>query len=98
MEAKLKEVISQNDFTRAYRFDDVEMYASKAYDEDSDTHYLVVSIPSIPAMNLLQVQYPMKFDTEEQRNDMFALFTLDYAEQFIYNLIIKIKEQKNGQA
>lgn len=98
MQAKLKEVISQNDFTRAYKFDDVEMYASKAYDEDSDTHYLVVSIPSIPEMNLLQVQYPVQFETEEQRNDMFALFTIEYAEQFLENLIIKIKEQKNGQA
>jgi len=92
------EVISENEFTKAFRYNNIEMYVSKAYDEDSDKHFLINSIPRIPDVNVEAIQYPMVFENERQRNDTFAELDMFLAKNFIDSLIGTIKAQKKEAA
>jgi len=69
-------IVSQNEVGKTFEIKsevsgDVTMFVNKAFDEDSDAHFLVVSIRELPLLGVANIQYPIKFDTEEQRNDAF---------------------------
>lgn len=92
--------ISENEFTKAYSYErekgTIEMYVSKAYDEDTDKHFLVANIVSIPELNVERIQYPISFETENNRdyaleNEVNEL----WVEVFLDNIIDYIKNQKN---
>jgi hypothetical protein len=69
-------IVSQNEVGKTFEIKsevsgDVTMFVNKAFDEDSDAHFLVVSIRELPLLNVANIQYPIKFDTEEGRNYAF---------------------------
>jgi hypothetical protein len=88
------EIISENEFTKIFKYkDNVEIYLSKAVDEETDKHFLVASIPQIKETNTLNLSYPSQYDTIEQRDSVFNDFDLSVAKFFIEDLIQTIKNQ-----
>jgi len=97
-------LVSENEFTKHYKYEEKEIdcYLSKAYDEETDKHFLVASIPKIPQLNAMHIQYPMAFDTEQERNQFFADFNaldfLDYlVEQMTYQIEMAKKEAAKSE-
>lgn len=97
-------LVSENEFTKHYKYEEKEIdcYLSKAYDEETDKHFLVASIPKIPQLNAMHIQYPMAFDTEQERNQFFtdfnALDFLDYlVEQMTYQIEMAKKEAAKSE-
>ena len=91
---------SENDFTKVYVNEEmgVEMYISKAFDEDSDKHYLVASIPEIKEFSVHKVQLPLEFETEELRDQSFQNFDGDKLLQLIVEDVRKKQEYlKNSE-
>lgn len=85
------QVISENNFTKAYMCNGTMIYISKAYDEDSDKHFLVNSIPEIAEVNAHHIQFPIAFDSEEQRDNTFDELDLEHAGELIQLFIESIK-------
>jgi len=85
---------SENEFTKVFKYNDIDLYLSKAFDEDSDTHFLVGNIPDIPQYKVQRVQFPIQFDTAEQRDEEFKKFDSQSAKSFIEGILQQIKTQK----
>jgi hypothetical protein len=83
---------SQNDYTKVYENEEheLEMYISKAYDEDTDKHYLVASIPEIKEFSVHKVQLPLEYETEKLRDESFDNFDGDR----LLNLILEDVRKK----
>ena len=95
-------IVSENEFTKHYNYEEKEIncYLSKAYDEETDKHFLVVSIPKIQELNASHIQFPMGFENEAERNEYFESFN---ALLFIDGLLEQMKIQienakKNAEA
>lgn len=86
------QVISENNFTKAYIFDGTYIYISKAYDEDSDVHFLVNSIPELAEVNAHHIQFPIPFNSEEERDKTFDELDLEHAGELIKMFIDSIKQ------
>lgn len=84
---------SENEFTKVFVDGDTKIYLSKAYDEDTDKHYLLALIPHISEVNASDIKYPFPFDTSEERDNEFANFDEATTNQFMRNLVAFIKEQ-----
>ena len=83
---------SENHVSKVFKYKDIELFVSKAVDEDAELkHFLICSIKEIPELNLLNIQYPMPFKTEEERDAVFTHFD---AAHFLENLMAYVKEQK----
>ena len=88
------EMVSRNEFTKVFKYkDEVDMFVSKAIDEEIDKHYFVVSIPQIPEVRTLQLTYPWEFDTPEERDFHFEEFDEAKAKKFMEDLIAHIIKQ-----
>jgi hypothetical protein len=88
------EMLSRNEFTKVFKYkNEVDMFVSKAIDEEIDKHYFVVSIPDIPETRTLQLTYPWEFDTPEERDFHFEAFDEAKAQKFMEDLIEHIKKQ-----
>jgi len=88
------EMLSRNEFTKVFKYkNEVDMFVSKAVDEEIDKHYFVVSIPDIPETRTLQLTYPWEFDTPEERDYHFEIFDEAKAQKFMEDLIEHIKKQ-----
>lgn len=88
------ELISENEFTKIFKYkDNVDIYLSKAVDEETDKHFLVASIPQIEETNTFKLSYPSQYDTIEERDAVFNDFNLNVAKFFIEDLIQTIKNQ-----
>jgi len=84
-------IVSENEFTKHYKYEEsIDCVLSKAYDEETDKHFLVASIPKIEELNALHIQYPMVFENESERNEHFETFN---AQLFIDNLLEEMKIQ-----
>ena len=85
-------IVSENEFTKHYKYEEksIDCYLSKAYDEETDKHFLVASIPKIEELNALHIQYPMVFENESERNEHFETFN---AQLFIDHLLEEMKIQ-----
>ena len=96
MEVKLliPKLEAENEFTKTFKYEDIDMYVSKAFDEDSDTHYLVFNIPVIPELNISQIQLPVQFNSEKERNEAFKSFDIHQAKKFIDDLINQVRTNK----
>jgi hypothetical protein len=85
----------ETDVSKSFLYNDIELFVSKAIDEDAENkHFLVCSMKTIPEFNLHHIQYPIPFKTEEERDAMFTQFD---ATLFLENLIAYIKAQKEEQ-
>jgi hypothetical protein len=84
---------SENEFTKIFVYGETKIYLSKAYDEDTDKHFLLALIPHISEVNASDIKYPFPFDTAEERDNYFIDFDMKMANQFMRNLISFIIEQ-----
>ena len=97
MENIIVEVVSENEFTKVFKVNGTELYISKAYDDDSNYHFLVANIPKIESLNIERISYPMPFEKEEQRNAAFEEINSQFAADFITKLINQIVENKKNE-
>jgi hypothetical protein len=88
---------SENEFTKIFKDGDIEIYLSKAYDEDSNKHYLIASIPNLTEVDASDIKYPFPFDTDVERDEFFNIFDTTSAKEFTRDLVAFIKEQKEKQ-
>jgi hypothetical protein len=96
------ELIAENEFSKTFKYNDIELYLAKAFDEETNKHFLVVSIPHIQEVQAEKIQYPIEFPSQEHRDKAFIEFDLPYAKNFINEVIDFIKKQteenkKNGK-
>jgi hypothetical protein len=87
---------SQNEFTKKFKYNEIELYVSKAFDEESDAHFLVNSIPKIEDLGVANIQLPIAFESEEERNRVFDGLDVNEAKSFLDALIEQIKQQKEN--
>lgn len=88
------EMLSRNEFTKVFKYkNEVDMFVSKAIDDEINKHYFVVSIPDIPETKTLQLTYPWEFDTPEERDYHFESFDEAKAQKFMEDLIAHIHAQ-----
>ena len=85
---------SQNDVQKIFKSHDIDVYVGKAFDEDTDKHFLVFSIPVIPTANVQHIQFPYVFDTEKERDEVFTHLDDKYITVFVEKLISQIEENK----
>jgi hypothetical protein len=88
------EMLSRNEFTKVFKYkNEVDMFVSKAVDDEIDKHYFVVNIPEIAETRTLQLTYPWEFDTPEERDYHFEIFDEEKAQKFMEDLIAHIHAQ-----
>lgn len=106
METKLTkidglELIAENEFSKTFKYKDeineIDMYIAKAYDDEQDKHYIVASIPYIKEVSSERVQFPFIFEDEADRDNGFLAFDVNFAKDFIPQLIQMIKDNNAKQ-
>ena len=91
-------LVSENEFSKSFKYGDTELFIGKAFDEDSDLHYLVHSIPAIMECNVNNLQYPVPFKTEQERDTAYTEMGTEYTELFIEQIIAEVKFRNSQQA
>jgi hypothetical protein len=92
------ECVLANEFSKTFKIGETDLYVAKAYDEDSDGHFLIFSIPSIKEVEAVEILYPMMFPSEEERDAEFSSFGIEEAEHFLLDLTDIIKENNKKMA
>lgn len=93
-------LLEKNDFSRTYRKGDIMLYIAKAYDEESKTHFVVISIPEISHLGVVKLQLPIHFDYEAMRDAFIDNFDCDVFLKELEERIIsnrKNVENQNGE-
>jgi ribosome-associated toxin RatA of RatAB toxin-antitoxin module len=85
---------AENNVQKIFKSLDTDVFIGKAYDEETDKHFIVFSIPLLAEVNVQHVQYPFQFDTEVERDDVFKNINMEYVSGFIYKLVNQIKENQ----
>jgi hypothetical protein len=95
---QLKEclLITENEFTKSFKYSDIELFVSKGVDEETDKHFLVASIPLIEELNVAKIQFPMVFEDQAQRDATFVSFDVENAKDFIEQVVSEIKNRKEN--
>jgi hypothetical protein len=85
-------LVSQNEFSKIFEESEreIKLVVSKAFDEETNKHYLVCSIPTIKELNVNHIQFPIEFEKEEERNKTFDEFD---GAQFIDGIYNQVKAQ-----
>jgi len=91
------DLIAENEFSKTFKYNDIDVFVAKAIDDEISKHYLVVSIPTIPETQSHEIQYPLEYETMDLRDADFKKFDVAYCKQFTDDLIVFIKEQKKLQ-
>jgi len=79
--------VSDNTFTKQFISDDIELYMSKAVDEETDKHYVVASIKEIKQLNVTHIQYPFEFVTIQERDAYYDNFDDSQATDFLKGVV-----------
>lgn len=88
------ELVAENEFSKQFKLEgDIDLFLSKAVDDETSKHYIVTSIPIIKEVNCEHIQYPLQFDTEEERDNAFNNFDFKVALNYVAETIRFIKEQ-----
>lgn len=87
------ELVAENEFSKTFKSEDIEVYLAKAYDEEAQSHYLIASIPFIPEAKVEAITYPMPFPNEQERDSLFSAFNTQDCSDMIDTLIGFMKEQ-----
>jgi len=77
--------------------DEVDLFINKAYDEDTDTHALLIFIPKIPSHNIMAVQQPLFYKDEAEREKVYTDLDSSFVDLFWHHLINQIEEQRKNQ-
>lgn len=91
------DLIAENEFSKTFKYNEIDIFVAKAIDDEISKHYLVISIPTIPETGSHEIQYPLEYDTMELRDEDFKKFDVEYCKQFTDDLIKFMKEQKKLQ-
>ena len=91
---KVFKLDAENDVQKIFKSIDIDVYVGKAFDEDTDKHFLIFSIPVIPEANVQHIQFPYVFETEKERDEVFTHLDDKYISVFIEKLISQIEENK----
>jgi len=79
--------------------EDLDFFINKAYDEETKTHALLIYIPKVPQHNILHVQQPLFYESEQERD---AIYKDNMNEEFVNvwwaALLKKIEENKSVQS
>jgi hypothetical protein len=87
-------LVSENEFSKVFKVDDVDLYVTQAFDEESNTYFLICSIPVIPVLNVEHIKFPIAFKTKEEMGQGFTQLTPDWASKFISDATEYIKENR----
>ena len=87
-------ILDENEFSKHFKYNNIEIFLAKAVDEETDKHFLVVSIPHIAEVEAQSLQYPISFDNAIERDEAFIKFDLEYVKIFLKEVIDFIKEQQ----
>jgi hypothetical protein len=85
---------SQNEVQKIFKSIDIDVYVGKAFDDETNKHFLIFSIPIIPEANVQHIQFPYIFETEKERDEVFTHLEENYISEFVDKLIIQINENK----
>ena len=77
---------SENEFSKIYKGENQAVYFNKAYDEDSDVHFIIASIPEITEAKVADVKFPLAFASEEERNQNFSDINEEFTCKFFDDL------------
>lgn len=91
---KVFKLESENDVQKIFKSNDVDVYVGKAFDEETNKHFLIFSIPLIPEANVQHIQFPYIFETEKERDEVFTHLEENYISEFVEKLITQINENK----
>lgn len=76
----------------------LDIFVNKAIDEEKGMHALLVFVPKVPEFNIIQVQQPVFYESEAERDRVYTEEINDaFVNDFWNNLINHIKEQKKQQ-
>jgi hypothetical protein len=90
-------LLEKNEFSKTYRQGEVMIYVAKSYDDRTDLHYIVVSIPQIPHLGVLKLQLPIEFKFEPMRDAFFDRFDCDVFMKELEQKIISNRENLENQ-
>jgi hypothetical protein len=85
---------AENDVQKIFKSLDTDVFIVKAFDEESNKHFIVFSIPLLTEVNVQHIQYPFEFNTEVERDDVFKNINMEYVSAFIDKIVNQIKENQ----
>jgi hypothetical protein len=89
----MKKLVSESKFTKHFELNDIQLFIHKAYDEDSDKHFITPCIPFINELNIQDLKDSLVFENEAERDIAFENWDVDFADYYIQFTIEKIKKQ-----
>jgi hypothetical protein len=89
--------VSGNDFSKHFKLGDIDLHLHKAYDEDSNLHFIVFCIPHIVEVNASDIKYPIGFEVEKERDEVFSNFKVDDGLDFMDKLVEEIRENDKNK-
>ena len=89
----MKKLISESKFSKHFELDNINLYIHKAFDEDSDKHFIIPCIPTIEELNINDLKDSLVFDNEAERDIAFENWNLDFTDYYVNFTIEKIKKQ-----
>jgi hypothetical protein len=88
-------MLSDNGFTKIFKVrGDIDIFLSKAVDEDTNKHYMVASIREIKELEAHGIQFPFEYLTESERDKDFEKFAEKEAREFVEFSIQFIKDKE----
>lgn len=95
-------LVANNNITKTFKAiskvgGEIDVFITKAFDEDSSKHFLILNIPIIPKLSVERLQLPISFESEEFRNNSFDKeVTEDWVSGTIVNFENQIIESKKN--
>jgi hypothetical protein len=75
----------------------LDFFINKAFDEETNTHCLLIYLPSIPEYNIQHVQQPLGYESEQERDRVYTEnMDEDFVNDFYKLLIDQIKANKRN--
>lgn len=95
-------LLSDNGFTKIFKIrGDIDLFLTKAFDEETDKHYMVATIREIKELNAHGIQFPFEFNTESERDTNYEKWLENEARDFVefsIQFIIEKDEWKEQEA
>jgi hypothetical protein len=95
-------LLANNNITKTFKAiskvgGEIDVFITKAFDEDTSKHFLVINIPFIPLLGVERIQLPISFESEEFRNNAFdEQVTEDWVSDTVVNFQNQILESKKN--
>jgi hypothetical protein len=87
-------LVSENEFSKIFKVDDIDLYLTKAHDDESGLYYLICSVPIIPELGVEHIKFPIAFNSKDEMEQGFTQLTPDWASKFVQDAIEYIKNNR----